>query len=150
MSKNHEIALIFERISDMLSVLDENPFKIRAYKKAALNISELSEDVEERAERDDLTEIPGVGKDLAAKVREYIETGKVGEYEKLSKTVPLEVIELLRIQGLGPKTLSLLFKELKVRSLQDLEKALEGKEILGFKGLGEKKIQDIKKGNSNI
>lgn len=148
MSKNNEIALIFERISDMLSVLDENPFKIRAYKKAALNISELGEDIEERAEQDNLTDIPGVGKDLAAKVKEYIDTGKIGEYEKLSKTVPLEVIELLRIQGLGPKTLALLFKELKVRSLSDLEKVLDGDEILEFKGLGEKKIKDIKKGIS--
>lgn len=148
MSKNQEIALIFERIADMLSVLDENPFKIRAYKKAALNISELSEDIEERAQQDDITSIPGVGKDLAAKVKEYIDTGRIGEYEKLSKTVPLEVIELLRIQGLGPKTLSLLFKELKIRSLSDLEIALEGQEILGFKGLGEKKIKDIKKGIS--
>ena len=148
MSTNHEIALIFERISNMLSVLDENPFKIRAYKKAALNISELSDDIEQRASEDNITDIPGVGKDLAAKVKEYIDTGKVAEYEKLSKTVPLEVIELLRIQGLGPKTLSLLFKELKVRSLADLEKALDGDEILGFKGLGEKKIKDIKKGIS--
>lgn len=148
MSKNNEIALIFERISDMLSVLDENPFKIRAYKKAALNISELGEDIEERAEQDNLTDIPGVGKDFAAKVKEYIDTGKIGEYEKLSKTVPLEVIELLRIQGLGPKTLALLFKELKVRSLSDLEKVLDGDEILEFKGLGEKKIKDIKKGIS--
>jgi DNA polymerase (family X) len=146
MSKNHEIALIFERISNMLSVLDENPFKIRAYKKAALNISELSEDIEVRAESDDLTEIPGIGKDLAAKIKEYIDTGKIGEYDKLQKQVPLELIELLRIQGLGPKTLSLLFKELNVRSLSDLEEVLDGDEILEFRGLGEKKIKDIKKG----
>ncbi len=148
MNKNQEIALIFERISNMLSVLDENPFKIRAYKKAALNISELGEDIVERAEQDGLTSIPGVGKDLAAKVKEYIDTGKITEYEKLSKTVPLELIELLRIQGLGPKTLSLLFKELKVRSLSDLEKVLDGDEILEFRGLAEKKIKDIKKGIS--
>lgn len=146
MSKNQEIALIFERIADMLSVLDENPFKIRAYKKAALNISELSEDIEEIAPSDDLTSIPGVGKDLAAKVREYIDTGRIGEYEKLLKTVPLELIELLRIQGLGPKTLSILFKKLKVRSLPDLEKALDGEEILELRGFGKKKINDIKKG----
>lgn len=146
MSKNSEIADIFERIADMLSVLDDNPFKIRAYKKAAVNIMELDEDIEVRAENGNLTDIPGVGKDLAAKVNEYIETGEIGEYEKLSKEVPLELVSLLRINGLGPKTLSLLFKELGVKSLSDLEKAVNGKEILEFKGMGKKKIEDIKRG----
>lgn len=146
MNKNKEIALIFERISNMLSVLDENPFKIRAYKRASLNISELNEDVERRAEGDDLTGIPGIGKDLAGKIREYLETGVISEYEKLLETVPLELIDLLRIHGLGPKTLSLLFKELNVKSLPDLEEVLEGDEILSFRGLGKKKIEDIKKG----
>jgi DNA polymerase (family 10) len=141
-----EIAAIFERISNMLSVLDENPFKIRAYKKAALNISELNEDIAQRAGVDDLISIPGVGKDLAAKIKEYLATGKMSEYDKLLKTVPLELIELLRIQGLGPKTLSLLYKELNVKSLSDLETVLDGDEILTFRGLGKKKIEDIKKG----
>jgi len=141
-----EIAAIFERISNMLSVLDENPFKIRAYKKAALNISELNEDIAQRAGADDLISIPGVGKDLAAKIKEYLVTGKMSEYDKLLETVPLELIELLRIQGLGPKTLSLLYKELNVKSLSDLETVLDGDEILTFRGLGKKKIEDIKKG----
>ncbi|MEQ9618601.1 MAG: DNA polymerase/3'-5' exonuclease PolX [Deltaproteobacteria bacterium] len=146
MSKNSEIAEIFEHISDMLSVLDENPFKIRAYRKAATNILELNEDVEDRAARDELTGIPGVGKDLGEKIKEYIKTGKIKEYEKLKSEVPLELTELLRIQGLGPKTLALLYKELKVRKLADLEKALSGKKILEFRGMGQKKIDDIKRG----
>ena len=146
MNKSMEIAAIFERISNMLSVLDENPFKIRAYKKAALNISELNEDIAQRAGADDLISIPGVGKDLAAKIKEYLVTGKMSEYDKLLETVPLELIELLRIQGLGPKTLSLLYKELNVKSLSDLETVLDGDEILTFRGLGKKKIEDIKKG----
>ena len=75
MSKNSEIAAIFENISDMLSVLDENPFKIRAYKKAATNVLELSESIEETAGREELTDIPGVGKDLADKIEEYLESG---------------------------------------------------------------------------
>ncbi len=146
MSKNSEIAEIFENISDMLSVLDENPFKIRAYKKAATNILELNEDIEDTAERDELTEIPGIGKDLGEKIKEYIKSGKMKEYEKLRAKVPLELIELLRIQGLGPKTLSLLFKELGVKNLAGLEKALSGKKILTFRGMGKKKIDDIKRG----
>ena len=73
MSKNAEIAKIFEQIASMLSILDENPFKIRAYKKAALNILELNEEIEERVSRDDVIDIPGVGKDLANKIKEYVE-----------------------------------------------------------------------------
>lgn len=146
MSKNSEIAEIFDHISDMLSVLDENPFKIRAYRNAATNILELSEDIVDVAARDGLTEIPGVGKDLAEKIEAYIKTGKIKEYEKLKEKVPLELVDLLGIQGLGPKTLSLLFKELNVRNLAGLEKALGGEEILKFRGMGKKKIDDMKRG----
>ncbi len=146
MSKNNEIAEIFGHISDMLNVLGENPFKVRAYRNAAENIQDLGEDIEELAARDELTEIPGVGKDLAEKIDAYIRTGKIKEYEKLKEKVPLDLVDLLHIQGLGPKTLSLLFKELNVRDLAGLEKALGGEEILKFKGMGKKKIDDIKRG----
>ncbi len=146
MSKNNDIAEIFEHMSDMLNVLGENPFKIRAYKNAAENIRELGEDIEDVAARDELTEIPGVGKDLAEKIDMYIKTGKIKEYEKLKEQVPLALVDLLHIQGLGPKTLSLLFKELNVRNLAGLEKALSGEEILKFRGMGKKKIDDMKRG----
>lgn len=146
MSKNNEIAEIFGHISDMLNVLGENPFKVRAYRNAAENILDLGEDIEDVAARDELTEIPGVGKDLAEKIDVYIKTGKIKEYEKLKEKVPLDLVDLLHIQGLGPKTLSLLFKELNVRDLAGLEKALGGDEILKFKGMGKKKIDDIKRG----
>lgn len=146
MSKNAEIANIFEQMAAMLNILDENPFKIRAYKKAALNILELNEEIEDRVRRDDVTDIPGVGKDLASKVKEYVETGKIKEFDKLQEKVPLEMTELLGILGLGPKTLALLYRELHVRSLEDLEKVLDGDEVLNFKGLGQKKVDEIKKG----
>ena len=146
MSKNNEIAEIFEHISDMLNVLGENPFKVRAYRNAAENIHDLGEDIEDVAARDELTEIPGVGKDLAEKIDSYLKTGSIKEYEKLKDKVPLDLVDLLHIQGLGPKTLSLLFKELNVRDLAGLEKVLGGEEILKFKGMGKKKIDDIKRG----
>ena len=146
MSKNREIAEIFENMADMLSIADENPFKIRAYKKAAVNILELREPVEDAAARGELTQIPGVGKELADKIKEYVETGNMKEYEKLQEKIPLDTVDLLRIPGLGPKTLSLLFTELGVRNAGDLEKALDGPEILQFKGMGQKKIEDIRRG----
>jgi DNA polymerase (family 10) len=146
MSKNAEIANIFEQMAAMLSILDDNPFKIRAYKKAALNILELNEDIEDRVSQDDVTDIPGVGKDLANKVKEYVGTGKIKEFDKLQEQVPLEMTELLGILGLGPKTLALLYRELHVRGLEDLEKVLDSDEVLKFKGLGQKKVDEIKRG----
>src|SRR5690606_6083730 len=131
------IAEIFENMADMLSIADENPFKVRAYKKAAVNILELREPVEDAAARGELTQIPGVGKELADKIKEYVETGSMKEYEKLQEKIPLDTIDLLRIPGLGPKTLSLLFTELGIRNSVDLEKALDGPEILKFKGMGQ-------------
>ncbi|MEM7009204.1 MAG: DNA polymerase/3'-5' exonuclease PolX [Thermodesulfobacteriota bacterium] len=146
MSKNAQIAQIFEQMAAMLSILDENPFKIRAYKKAALNILELSDAIEQRVAEDSVIDIQGVGKDLAAKVKEFISTGEIKEFNELQKKVPLEMTELLGIQGLGPKTLALLYKELHVRSLEDLEKVLDSDEVLSFKGLGQKKVDEIKRG----
>lgn len=146
MSKNGEIAEIFSHISDMLNVLGENPFKVRAYRNAAENILDLGEDIEDVAARGELTEIPGVGKDLAEKIDAYLKTGKIKEYEKLKDKVPLELVDLLHVQGLGPKTLAILFKEYGVKNLAQLEKVLAGEEILKHKGMGKKKIDDIKRG----
>ncbi len=130
----------------MLDILEDNRFKIRAYRNAARNLSELGDDVETIAERSQLEEIPGIGKDLGLKIKEYIETNKITYYEELKKKAPEELVALLGIQGLGPKTLAKLFKELKVRNLDDLQKAIEGDEILELEGMGEKKVQDIKRG----
>ena len=146
MSKNTEIADIFDRIADSLDILEENTFKIRAYRNASRNLRELTEDVKNIAERDELSQIPGIGKDLAEKIREYIANGKIKYYEELNEKVPRELVDLLAIQGLGPKMLSKLFQELKVKTLADLEREIYGEEILKLHGMGKKKVEDIKRG----
>lgn len=146
MSKNREVAEIFNRMADILELLEENPFRIRAYRNAARNIGELSDDIEDIAERGELTRIPGIGPDLSEKIMEFIATGRIRDYEKLKDRVPEGLVELLAIQGLGPKTVSKLNKELGVKNLEDLQRALEGREILNLRGMGEKKVQDIKRG----
>jgi len=146
MSKNVEIADIFDRIADSLDILEDNPFKIRAYRNASRNLRELTEDVEVITARDELSKIPGIGKDLAEKIREYIANGRIKYYEELNGKVPQELVDLLAIQGLGPKMLSKLFKELKVSNLEDLEREIQGEEILKLHGMGRKKIEDIKRG----
>ncbi len=146
MSQSIEIADIFDRIADSLDILEENRFKIRAYRNASRNLRELTEDVKDIAERGELSKIPGIGKDLAEKIREYVAHGKIKYYEELNQKVPRELVDLLAIQGLGPKMLSKLFKELKVKKLADLEREIDGEEILKLHGVGKKKIEDIKRG----
>jgi DNA polymerase (family X) len=145
MSTNTEIAEIFDKIADILDLLNENPFRVRAYRKAGENIKELTEDVEDLAERGELTAIPGIGRDLAEKIEEFISTGKIMNYEKLKEKVPEELIKLLGIQGLGPKTLAKLNKELGIKNIEDLERALEREQILKLRGMGEKKVEDIRR-----
>ncbi|MGB7292743.1 MAG: DNA polymerase/3'-5' exonuclease PolX [Thermodesulfobacteriota bacterium] len=146
MTKNTEIADIFDKIADSLEILEENPFKIRAYRNASRNLRELTEDVKDIAKRDELSKIPGIGKDLSEKIREYIANGKMKYNEELNEKVPRELVDLLAIQGLGPKMLSKLFNELKVKKLADLEREIYGEEILKLHGMGKKKIEDIKRG----
>src|SRR5579884_1529054 len=123
MSKNREIAEIFDKIADILELLNENPFRIRAYRNAGANIRELT-----------------------GEIKEFISTGKIEDYEKLRKRVSEELTGLLDIQGLGPKTIIKLNKELSIKNLEDLERALEMGEVLKLRGMGEKKVEDIKRG----
>jgi DNA polymerase (family 10) len=146
MRQSIEIADIFDRIANSLDILEENRFKIRAYRNASRNLRELTEDVKDIAERGELSKIPGIGKDLAEKIREYVANGKIKYYEELNEKVPRELVDLLAIQGLGPKMLSKLFKELRVKKLADLEREIYGEEILKLHGMGKKKIEDIKRG----
>lgn len=146
MSKQQEIAEIFDTIADSLEILEENRFKIRAYRNAARNILEIDENIEELNEKGDLSAIPGVGKDLGLKIQEYLSSGKIRYYEDLKKKVPPTLIRLLSIQSLGPKTLSMLHREFDVSNLSELQSTLEKEELRKIKGMGQKKIDDIKKG----
>ena len=115
--KNQEIAEIFKAIADILEIGDENPFRIRAYRKAAQNIEGLTEDIETLTREKKLNDIPGVGTDLAGKIEEYIRTGAVKAYEDLKKTASGPALELMAIPGVGPKTAKLLFDKLKIKSI---------------------------------
>ena len=100
--KNTEIAGIFNNIADLLEIKGENPFRIRAYRKAAFIITALGKDISSLSEAE-LLELPGVGHDLAAKIEEYVKTGRMDAYEKLKLEIPESLTDLLAIPGLGPK-----------------------------------------------
>ena len=145
---NQEIAKIFQEISEYLEMRDD-PFRPRAYARAARAIEELEEDVSKtyaEGGKKALEEIPGVGESMAEKIEEYIKTGKVKYFEELKKKAPIDVSSLTAVEGLGPKKIKKLYRELNIRTLEDLEKeALAGK-IRGLEGFGAKTEENIIKG----
>ena len=134
--KNYEVAELLRNIAQLLEIKNELVFKIRAYEKAALVIENLDENIEDVWKKGKLDDIPGVGEALTEKIGEFLETGKLGYYEKLKKQVPVDMEELGRIAGLGPKTIMKLYKRLGVKNIKDLEKAAKHKKIEDIEGLG--------------
>lgn len=144
--KNKELADLFERMADILEFKDENPFKINAYRKVSRILDDLTQDIEEVTKRGELKKISGIGERIAQKIEEYMKTGKVSKFEEVRKGVGDELIALMDIPGMGPKTLALIHKERGINSLSQLEKAVENDSLLGLPGMGEKKVENIKRG----
>jgi DNA polymerase (family 10) len=144
--KNKELADIFERMADILEFKGENPFKISAYRKASRIIGDLTQDIAEIAEKGKLKDVPGIGEGMAEKIAEYLNTGKISKFEEVKKGVSDELIAIMDIPGMGPKTLSLLHKEKGIGNLSQLEKAIENGSLIGLPGIGEKKVENIRRG----
>jgi DNA polymerase (family 10) len=136
---NADIAAIFERIADLLEIQGDNPFRIRAYRNAARQVLSLGVPLAEMVARnEDLTEIPGIGEDLAGKIREIVETGTTQTLVKLEKKIPPTITELLKLPGLGPKRVKTLYEKLKVRSVAELREAARAGKLRELPGFGEK------------
>ena len=144
--KNRIISSMFEKMADVLEFQDELFFKVNAYRKAARVISDLREDIEVIWGEGKLRQIPGVGEGIAKKIDEFLKTGNMSKYEEVTKNVPDELIDLMSIQGLGPKTLALVHKELGVKSLEDLKKACDSGALESLPGMGKKKVENIERG----
>ena len=144
--KNINLAEIFYNIADILEIKNDNFFKIRAYRKAAQTMEELAEDIEDIASRNELQNIPGIGKDLSEKINEYISTGKIRHYEELKKEVPEILLKMMSIQGVGPKKARLIYDRFKVRSIEELERLAKSHKLSGLPGFKEKSEQNILRG----
>lgn len=139
---NADIAADFDELADLLEIEGANPFRIRAYRNAARTMRDLPQDVAAMlAKGEDLTELPGIGKDLAAKIREIVETGTAAMLEEHRKTVPVTLVELLKIPGIGPKRVKALYHDLGIRTLDQLQKAAEEGRVRTLQGFGEKTEQ---------
>ncbi len=143
--KNQQIASLFGEIASLLELKGDNPFRIRAYQRAAQNIGGLARDVAGMADGE-LLSIPGIGPDLVGKIRQFLDTGRVDLHEKLAREIPRGFLEILRISGVGPKTARMLYEKAGVRSLEDLEAlAREGK-LTGLPGVQKKTEENIARG----
>lgn len=140
--KNLEIAKILYGIADILEMQDVE-FKPFAYRKAAQSIESMPEDIEKAYKEGRLESIPGVGKHIAEKIEEILETGHLKYYDKLKKKFPISIDELSSLPGLGPKKIILLYKKLKIKNLKDLEKAAKKEKIRKLAGFGKKTEENI-------
>jgi DNA polymerase (family X) len=143
---NQDIANIFYHIAEILEIQGENPFKIRAYIKAAQTVESYTKELSEIKDVEQLKELPGIGEKIALKIKELVETGKLEMYEKLKKSEIAPLIELLQVPGLGPKHVKLIYDKLGIKTIDQLEKATKAGKLRGLPGLGEKTEQNILKG----
>ena len=135
---NRPIAQVFSEIADLLEIKGENTFKIRAYRSAGDTIAAWADPVARMDERQ-LHELPGIGKDLAKKIRELVDTGTCRFHQDLLLEFPPTILDLLRLQGVGPKTVALLYSALNIRSVDELVAAAHAGRLRELKGMGPKK-----------
>jgi DNA polymerase (family X) len=140
---NAEIARIFEEIAELLEIGDENPFRVRAYRNAARTVEQSKIELGERVLRGEaLPKLPGIGADLGNKIREIATSGSSELLERLQRSFPSGIAELLRLPGLGPKRVRSLHDALGVTSIADLKKALEGGRVDALPGFGPRLVKD--------
>jgi DNA polymerase (family X) len=144
MSKNKELSELFNKAADVMALLDENGFRVLATRKVSRVLDELGEDVAALAESGKLEEISGIGKHSAEKIREYLRTGHITEFEQLAAQVPAGVLELISVPTIGVKTAYALWKQANITSLDELKTRLAAGTIPRIEGLGEKKFARIR------
>lgn len=141
---NSDIADIFNKVADLLEIQGANPFRVRAYREAARTIGGLSKNAAEMVSQDEnLSELPGIGEDLAEKIKTIVKTGKLPLLEDLKENIPEELSDLMSIQSLGAKKINALYTKLNISSFKELQKAAAEGKISTLPGFGKKSEQKI-------
>lgn len=143
--RNLELAALLGEISALLEVKGDNPYRIRAYKRAAEAVQLLSEDVADLAREGRLESVKGIGKGIAAAIQEWLETGDISLRRQLLEEIPRGVLELMNLPGVGPKTAAALYREAGIDSRKALQEALEAGRLQGVKGVGPKTREALRK-----
>src|SRR3989441_260167 len=133
-------------MAPLLEGKNESVFRVRAYQRAAQALETLPEDVAAVAARKELTRLPGIGRDLAARIEEYLATGKIAQLEAMRAELPARFLTLLEVRGLGPRTARLLYDRLRVDSIERLEEICRSGEILNVPGVRQKTCENMLKG----
>ena len=141
---NRQVADRLTFMGQLLEITGQNVFKIRAFYRAADVVGRLPAPVS-TMDSESLEALSGIGRNIAAKILEIVETGTFAELEELRKAVPEPLIEMLQLEGVGPKTVSTLWKKMNIQSIEDLERAARGRRIRSLKGFGEKKEEGFLK-----
>jgi DNA polymerase (family 10) len=141
---NADVADIFNRMADLLEIENANPFRVRAYRNAARIMGSQSKSIVEMVDQgEDLTKLPGIGKDLAEKVKEIVRTGSLSQLKEIEGRTPPELSRLMKIAGLGPKRVKILHEKLGITGLGELREAAQDGKISQLKGFGKKTEQQI-------
>ena len=148
--KNREVATILVRIADLLQIKGDNPYKIRAYRKAAESIYHLEEDIAILHEKGRVREVPGIGDAVAGKIGEILTTGSCDYYNRLTTEIPAGLLDFLAVPGLGHKSVKLIYDNLGIDNLDDLLKAGQQGDIRNVPGLGARSENNIIKGIAEI
>ncbi len=148
MSLNTELANLFATMAAVMDIRGENPFKAIAFSKNARVLESTTVDLRQAVEDGTLKDIPGIGPSSRKIIEDYVRTGRSTDYEELVASVPAGLLPMLEIPGMGPKTISLIWKERGITSIEELATAIEEGKLAGVKGLGEKKIAAIRQGIS--
>lgn len=145
---NAEIAAVLGELADLLEFQGANPFRVRAYRQAARTVEACAESLADRHgdSARPLTDLPGIGDDLAAKIEQLLDTGRIDLLEQLRAELPATVLDLLRVPGLGPKRAAQLYRELGIATLDQLREACDAQRIRGLKGFGAKTEETIAAG----
>ena len=144
MSRNQDIAELFNRAADVMALLEENSFRVLGTRKVARIIEDLPEDVKTLQDQNRLEQTPGIGKSTVDKISEFLRTGHISEFEELAGRVPAGVLEMLAISSVGVKTAHQLWKEAGITSVAELKKRLVEGTMPKLKGFGEKKQLKIR------
>ncbi len=145
---NTEVARILDEVADRLEIVDENPFRVRAYRNAARTLRTLGDPVARLAGEDGrgLDRLPGIGRDLAGRIIEILKTGDLALRRELTDRIPASLLELMRVRGVGPKRARRFYQELGIKTLDELEEAARSGRLLGLRGMGETLVARIRQG----
>ncbi len=141
--KNSDIAQVFAQVATLLEIRGDNIHRVLSYKRAAENLGEYPEELTKLSAAGELTSIPGIGKALAEKIQELIDSGRLTYLDNLAEEIPLSILELLKIEGMGPKRVKLVYQELGVKSLDELDEAAKDGSLATLPKMGQKSVDKI-------